>query len=207
MDHIDDVSLTQVARIFKCCQQFISKTLAIQTSIRARKKIKIPKQTDQQRAVARTKCSRLCRIFKNKFCIMDDESYFTLAHTSINGNDRFYTSDFDITPATVKYSPTAKYEKKHLVFVCFSEKGFSKHYFVPSGVAVNQKVYLEECIKEKLIPFIAKNHSDGEYVFWPDLASAHYAKSVIAYLLPCIPPNQLTIIDINLRRMTFFDFN
>ena len=65
----------------------------------------------EQRAVARTKCSRLCRIFQNKLCIMNDESYFTLAHTSINGNDRFYTSDFDSTPATVKYSPTAKYEK------------------------------------------------------------------------------------------------
>ena len=113
---------------------------------------------------------------------MYDESYFTLAHTSINGNDRFYTSDFDSTPAMVKYSPTAKYEKKILVYVCFSEKGISKPYFVPSGVAVNQKVYLEECFKKKLIPFIAKYHSDGEYVFWPDLASAHYAKSVIAYL-------------------------
>ena len=82
----------------------------------------------------------------------------------------------DSTPAIVKYSPTAKYEKKLLIYVCFSEKGISKPYFVPSGVAVNQKVYLEECIKKKLIPFIAKHHSDGEYVFWPDLASAHYAK-------------------------------
>ena len=101
---------------------------------------------------------------------MDEESYFTLAHTSINAYDRFFTSDFDTTPESVKYSPTAKFKKKLLVYVCFFEKGISKPYFVPSGVAVNQKVYLEECIKKKSIPFIAKHHSDGEYVFKPDLA-------------------------------------
>ena len=181
-DHKDGVSQTQAARKFRCSQPYICKTLASKTTIRARKKMKIPKRTDQQRAVARTKCSRLCQIFQNDVCIMDDESYFTLAHTSINGNDRFYTSDVDRTPAAVKYAPTAKYEKKMLVYLCFSEKGISKPYFVPSGVAVNQKVYLEECIKKKLIPFIEEHHSEGKYVFWPDLASAHYAKSVVTYL-------------------------
>ena len=55
MDHKDDVSQTQVTRKFKCSHQYISKTLATKTSIRARKKIKIPKRTDQQRAVERTK--------------------------------------------------------------------------------------------------------------------------------------------------------
>ena len=113
---------------------------------------------------------------------MDDESYFTLAHTSINGNDRFYTSDFDSTPASVKYTQTEKFKKKLLVYVCFSEKGIAKPYFIPSGLAVNQTIYLEECIKKTLIPFIEQHHSDGKYVFWPDLASSHYAKSVIAYL-------------------------
>ena len=32
------------------------------------------------------------------------------------------------------------------------------------------------------MPFIAKHHADGKYLFWPDLASAHYAKSVTSYL-------------------------
>ena len=48
MDHKDDVSQTQVTRKFKCSHQYISKTLATKTTIRARKKIKIPKRTDQQ---------------------------------------------------------------------------------------------------------------------------------------------------------------
>jgi hypothetical protein len=31
-----------------------------------------------------------------------------------------------------------------------------------------------------LVPFIREKYSDGNYVFWPDLASSHYAKTVVA---------------------------
>ena len=64
-DHKDGVSQSQAARKFKCSQQYISKTLANKTDNRPRKKIKIPKRTEEQRAVARSKCGRLYRIFQN----------------------------------------------------------------------------------------------------------------------------------------------
>jgi hypothetical protein len=53
---------------------------------------------------------------------------------------------------------------------------------VPSGLAVNQKIYLNECIKKRLLPFINQHHSDGQYIFWPDLASSYYAKTVVEYM-------------------------
>ncbi|RMZ95641.1 hypothetical protein BpHYR1_002889 [Brachionus plicatilis] len=34
-----------------------------------------------------------------------------------------------------------------------------------------------------VIPFIKKHHSDGNYKFWPDLASSHYANTVVNYLI------------------------
>jgi transposase len=34
-------------------------------------------------------------------------------------------------------------------------------------------------VKKRLIKFINKHHSDSNYLFWPDLASAHYAKDTI----------------------------
>ena len=52
-----------------------------------------------------------------------------------------------------------------------SEKGFSKPWFKPSGLAINEDVYQNECLKKILIPFLQKHH-----VFWPDKASSHYAK-------------------------------
>lgn len=33
-----------------------------------------------------------------------------------------------------------------------------------------------------MVPFIRKTYSDAYYVFWPYLASSHYAKSVQEYL-------------------------
>jgi hypothetical protein len=162
-DHKDNISQRrQAARRFNCSQSYICETLAKKTNIRARKKIKIPLRSEKQKADARTKCSRLFFILLNLLCIMDDESYFTLAHTSISGNDRFYTSDIKTTPSSVKHAPVSKFPKKLLVWVCFSEKGMSKPYFLPSGTAVNQHVYWKNCIKPRLLPFIKKHHSDGK---------------------------------------------
>jgi hypothetical protein len=180
-DHHDGVSVRQAARKFGCDHSYIVKTLAKKTEIRVRKKKKIPLRTDDQRERIRLCCDRLYRKLAGKSCIIDDESYFTLKHSTMNGNNNFYSSDVKETPANVKYRKVAKYEPKLLVWLCISDKGISKPFFVPSGLAVNQKVYLEQCIIKRLVPFIETHHADGQYLFWPDLATSHWANSVIDY--------------------------
>ena len=113
---------------------------------------------------------------------LDDESYFTLSHGKINGNDIFYTSNIDATPASTKYTPVKKFEQKLLVWLVISERGISAPIIRKSGLAVNKTVYLD-FIKRGVIPFIKKHHSDGNYKFWPDLASSHYANTVVNYLI------------------------
>ena len=180
-NHKSGVSQSQAARKFGCSQQFISKTLLNKTTVRIYKKQMIPARTEVQKIKARTRCGRLYAKLGEKLCIMDDESYFTLSHSTINGNQSFYSSDVAQTPSSQKYRTKAKFENKLLVWICFSERGLSKPYFVPSGLAINQVTYLNECIVKRLIPFIEEHHRDGEYLFWPDLASSHYAKTVISY--------------------------
>jgi hypothetical protein len=114
---------------------------------------------------------------------MDDESYFTLSHSTINGNNNFYTSDMNSTPASVKYQTAAKYESKLLVWIAASPKGLSKPFIVPNGLAINQYIYTNECLSKRLIPFLNAHHSDGEYVFWPDLATSHYADSTMDFMI------------------------
>ena len=152
--------------------------LAAKIAIKKHKEKNTPKRTEEQRERIRICSDRLYRKLQGKSAILDDESYFTLSHSSINGNDNFYSSDTSKTPASVKHTEEAKFEKKLLVWVCASEKGMAKPYFVPSGLAVNKHVYLEQCIKKRLTPFINEHHSDGQYLFWPDLASSHYTKIV-----------------------------
>jgi len=47
---------------------------------------------------------------------------------------------------------------------------------------MNADLYLKECLKKKLIPFIQQNYPDRNILFWPDLATAHYANKCILLL-------------------------
>ena len=54
-----------------------------------------------------------------------------------------------------------------------------------NALAINQDIYLEECLVKRLKPFIDKYHSDGKYLFWPDAffwPRAHYATKVLCWL-------------------------
>jgi len=62
-----------------------------------------------------------------------------------------------------------------------SPKGASKLIFAKSKQAVNKKVFLNN-LRISLIPFINKYHKNGQYLFWPDLASSIYANEVTAFL-------------------------
>ncbi len=68
-----------------------------------------------------------------------------------------------------------------MVWLAGSERELYRPFFVPSGLAVNKKIYEEECIEKRLVPFINTHHADGNYLFWPDLASSHYATTVTDY--------------------------
>ena len=45
----------------------------------------------------------------------------------------------------------------------------------PSGMAINQEVYLTECVQKRLIQ---NNHRQDQYVFWSAMAFSHYTASV-----------------------------
>lgn len=180
-DHRSGRSQTKAAAHLKCTQPYISHILKKYTKIRCRKKVKRPIQTEKQRQATRPKCRKMLEQFKDVDFVVDDESYFTLRHTVQPGNNVYYSSDPAQTPASEKFDYRAKYEQKLLVWLAISSKGISQPYFVPSGMAINQDVYLG-IIQNFLEPFLSKYYAVGGYVFWPDLASAHYAKRVQNYL-------------------------
>jgi hypothetical protein len=124
----------------------------------------------------------LVSIFRKKFVIIDDESYFHLSNTELSGNAGYYSSDCEATPNEVKLKRKGKYEPKLLVWIALSKKGVSKHYIAPSGQAIDADVYISKCLV-KLKKFINVVHKNDDIVFWPDLASAHYSHKVQEYLL------------------------
>jgi len=67
-----------------------------------------------------------------------------------------------------------KLEKRSFQRRCWF--GLSKPLFRRSkSVAINSSIYIDECLNKRLLPFIHEHHQDLDYIFWPDLASAHYS--------------------------------
>ena len=138
--------------------------------------------TEAQKKIARPNCKRLLELYPEVDFIIDDESYFTFANTSLSGNNVYYSNDPKSAPDTVKYRFKAKFEPKLLVWMAISPHGVCRPFFVQKNLAINSETYLQNCIKKRLIPFIKEYYSDNKYVFWPDLATSHYANIVQNYL-------------------------
>jgi hypothetical protein len=47
---------------------------------------------------------------------------------------------------------------------------------------IDGPIYLEQCLKRRLLPFINCHHRDSNFIFWPDLASAHYSGVAIEWM-------------------------
>ena len=109
---------------------------------------------------------------------MDDESYFPMTGQNIPGNDGYYSSDKSKVDPEVRYKSKPKFPSKVLVWIAISSSGHSNVYFAKRN-SITAEVYSKQCIIKCLDPFLKKNHSNGQYVFWPDGASAHYAKQTI----------------------------
>ena len=77
--------------------------------------MKIPSRTESQRANNRRLCGQLYKNCKDFIWVLDDESYFTLSNSQINGNDNFYSSNIELTPNNVKFKEKKKFEEKLLV--------------------------------------------------------------------------------------------
>ena len=69
-----------------------------------------------------------------------------------------------------------------LVWVAFSEDGIAEPFIQESSIAIDAERNINKCLKPKLFKFIRSWYNHDEYVFWPDLASAHYGKTTIETL-------------------------
>ena len=121
---------------------------------------------------------------------MDNEGYFKLKSDHLPGNDHFYTSDIQTPPPLVKYRAEKKFPIQLIVWICVSRVN-SEPVFLERPNSINAKFYQDHCINTALVRFIEKEHRESNIMFWPDLASAHYANSTLQLLeslhIPFVP--------------------
>jgi len=178
------VSIRKIAKEFEISPSSAHRILK-SVGIVYRKRRKRPQYSDEDIIKIRQKALRLYRRHLVSGCavVMDDEIYFGLKNDEDPANSGFYTDDIKKTPPSIKYKTQKKYPTKVLLWITISERGCSRPFIIRrKSVSMNADHYLNECIKPILTEFLRKYHSDGNYIFWPDLASAHYAKKVINWM-------------------------
>ncbi|XP_065684223.1 uncharacterized protein LOC136096637 [Hydra vulgaris] len=183
----------------KVNQSTISRTINLKTDIKCYKKQKAPLYEKDQQQRAATSSRRLVnKVFHEKDIIMNDEKYFNLSNSNIPGNDIYYTNNKLSAPDNVKYKLKKKFEEKVLVWICISSNGFCEPYIHRSKNSITSNIYVKECMKKRLIPFVREHYKDNNFVFWLDLATAHYANKTenwfidnsIEFVQKCTnPPN------------------
>lgn len=185
-------SVRRLARHFGTSKSTISREL-VRSGQKYRKRRKAPKYTANQLARIPVCCRTLRRIHfsNNRVIILDDEKYFTLTNSEIKGNDGFYTDNIAEVPDNVRYKAKAKFADKVLVWCAISSRGVSRPYVGRvRGEALDSRSYIDNCLT-KLVTFIEEQHNGDDIMFWPDLASCHYARQTQNWLvdhdIPFVP--------------------
>jgi transposase len=149
--------------------------------IKAYTKKSAPLYKNGQELRAKTNCRK---IYQNKvlshpgtIIVMDDESYFPQNPENLPGRQFYHSAQRSKTETTKKVKKREKFFKKYLVWQAIDEEGNLSDAFISEGT-MNRDIYLKECIKKILIPFINKR----QVLFWPDMATCHYKKVVVEAL-------------------------
>ena len=175
-----NISQRKIGRRFHVHHSTISCNFRKRTSTRIRKCRTAPKMdSEDQEKRAKTNCGKLYRkLLPGCDLILDDEEFLTLTGDNVIGNRFFYSIDPTATSADIKFRKKKEFEPKIIVWMAMSSRGVSDMYVHKRKQAICQDTYLNQCINKRFLPFIDKYHQNGNYLFWPDLASAHYSKSV-----------------------------
>jgi hypothetical protein len=154
-------------------------------SIKTYKKEPAPKYKGDQQERAKSACRKIYRnqllSDEPKVLIIDDETYVPMARDQVPGPEYYQCRTRESVSDANRFKPQEKFCKKFLVWQAMDELGNVSEPFISTGT-ITGEVYLNECLKKRLLPFIHQHHKKRKILFWPDMASCHYKKEVIEWL-------------------------
>jgi hypothetical protein len=164
--------------VTKSTLQNLKKRLGIKTRV----KKNAPRYVKDQAPRAKKNCRRIVeKLLPGRVLLMDDESYVPLNPQDVR-NKRFVSEVPGHPVADAQRVTTkAKFGGKVLVWTTIAEGGLTSDSFYSTKTMTGQ-VYLEECLKKILLPFIDANWRRADVLFWMDMARPHYAAPVIDFL-------------------------
>lgn len=175
------ISVRILARKLYISKSTICQIKLHKLGIKAYAKQAAPKYVKDQEVRAKTGCHKIYKKGLRKILVLDDETYVSFDPKDVPGKKYYHATKSKDVDYKHKVKPKAKFPKRHLVWQAIDANGnVSTPYFCEG--TINANVYLNECIKKRLIPFIKQYHEIEDVIFWPDMATSHYADKVTQYL-------------------------
>lgn len=143
--------------------------------------IKVPNRNDKQCKTVKARVRLLYDqvLLKHSGCIlMDDETYVYSDTAQLKVKGYYYAKKRLEVDNKYKFQCLEKIPQKYLIWQGICSCGLKSDAFVTHGT-INGELYLEECMKKRLLPLIKKHRAP--VLFWPDLATAHYCKKVLEW--------------------------
>jgi transposase len=170
-------TVAAAAKKLKMDPKYLQKIKVRTLGIKAYTRKSAAKHTDAQEKTVKERLPSLHRKILRKILVMDDESYVLQDPTETPGRQFFHARDPSKVKVKDKIKCSSKFPKKFLVWQAIDQFGNISEPYVHEG-CMDSKTYLKECVIDRLIPFIKKYHNMDSVIFWPDLATIHYAKIV-----------------------------
>ena len=113
--------------------------------------------------------------------IIGNEKHFKLPRNDVVENRCFYSTDPVTAPPQVNFQCKTKFEPEMMIWMAM----FSKVLLIAMFTKVNEMLIKKHAWKDVSIKdYCSKYHSNGNYLFWPDLTKAHYSNIVQERLTP-----------------------
>lgn len=180
IQHHKSMSVRQIARkvgVSVGTVQNIKRRNNLKTYI----KRKIPKRSQKQNSIAKTRAGRLYKILiqKSRCILMDDETYVKMDTRTIPNRQYYTVLKGEEVEDSVKAIQIEKFGKKVLVWQAICTCGKRSKIYYNNGTITGEN-YRKECIIKRLLPLYQEH--DVPPLFWPDLATAHYARETLKLL-------------------------
>jgi hypothetical protein len=150
--------------------------------IKSYKQQEAPKYREGQAERSQVNCGIILKKAEEKMFIMDDESYVPFDPKQVKGPKFYHCKSKKDAPHHIKYKRKEKYAEKVMVWQAIDEEGSISEPFYLYKKHMNGEIYLEECLKKRLLPFIERNREIKDVCFWFDMAGCHYKTEVTAFL-------------------------
>ena len=143
--------------------------------------------TDAMKATRLKRCKTLKRRFaagRHKSILFSDEKIFTIEQAHNHQNDRIWATEVPLQDGIVGRSQKPK---SVMVWAGVTSNGKTSLIFVEEGVKINQEIYREQILVNKLLPWAQKHFKEEKWTFQQDSAPAHKARITQDWIKDNVP--------------------